>query len=159
MAIRTVIIRAVLSTRAIRARVFENLKTYLKSMRISLSIYSRDFTPDANFACYKNLALIKISAAFMTLFLTHFKASLYYKYKLDWETRCLYVLDHPVFNNHYRYQTSTRVLDKKLDRVFDSSSICTALVIIRNHLRVCLFNRLLWIYFKTCVVKRCSVVN
>jgi len=35
-------------------------------------------------------------------------------------TRFQFVLDHPIVNSYFRYQSSNRVLDKKLDRVLTS---------------------------------------
>jgi len=45
------------------------------------------------------------------------------------QTRCPFDLDLPIVNSHFRYQSSTQVLDKKLDRVLEPlrCSICTSL--------------------------------
>jgi len=49
--------------------------------------------------------------------LSHFKPLLYCE--LEYETRYSFVLDHPVVNNYFRHQSSTRIFDKKLDRVIE----------------------------------------
>ena len=46
--------------------------------------------------------------------------------KLEWGTRYLFVLDHPMVNNYFRYPSSTWVLDKILNRGIQAFSfLCT----------------------------------
>jgi len=45
--------------------------------------------------------------AFLASVKTRFKRLLCYK--LEWRNRCASVLDHPIFNNYFRYRSATRV--------------------------------------------------
>jgi len=49
--------------------------------------------------------------------LTHFKPSLYYQLELG--TRFPLVSGHPIASSYLRYQSSIRVLDKKIDTVLE----------------------------------------
>jgi len=51
-------------------------------------------------------------------YFTYFKSSVYYKF--EWETRCPFILDHPIVYSYFRYQP---VLDKKLGRVLEQEKV------------------------------------
>jgi len=72
-------------------------------------LFSR-FHPRCEFASFR-LA----SKDFFGIIATHFKQLLYYK--LVWGTGYPFVLGHFIVNNHFCYQSSTRVLNKKFNKV------------------------------------------
>ena len=98
-----------------------------------MRICPRTVILDVNFASFK-IAWYGLPKHFWQ-YLDSFQLLLYCK--RERETTCLFVLAHPIVNSHFRYQSSTWVLNTKFDRVlvlFERSS--------RKKLDICQLNYL-----------------
>jgi len=51
------------------------------------------------------------------IILSHFIQLFHYNF--EWGTKCMCVLDHPIVNRYFWHQSSTQILDKKLDGVLE----------------------------------------